>query len=129
MPARIETIDAIARRLGRDVIFLDIRNCRDRPARDRPEIVEATAWLDAEGIGWTACLSFAPGMLLIEGGPRAIHIEAPFESDSPMLAKLEARFETPDGRPRHPDLILTLLTLEDALINAEQDAPGFWDRI
>ena len=129
MPVRIETIDAIARRLGRDVIFLDIRNGGDRPVRDRPEIVEATAWLDAEGIGWTACLGFVPGMLLIEGGPRAIYIEAPFEPGSAMLAKLEARFETPDGHPRHPDLILTLLTLEDALINAEQDTPGFWDRI
>jgi hypothetical protein len=129
MPVRIETIDAIARRLGRDVIFLDIRNGGDRPVRDRPEIVEATAWLDAEGIGWTACLGFVPGMLLIEGGPRAIYIEAPFEPGSAMLAKLEARFETTDGHPRHPDLILTLLTLEDALINAEQDTPGFWDRI
>lgn len=129
MPARIETIDAIARRLGRDVIFLDIRSGKDRPVQDRPEIAEATAWLDAEGIGWTACLGFAPGMLLIEGGPRAIHIEAPFEPGSAMLAKLEARFETPDGHPRHPDLILTLLILEDALINTEQDAPGFWDRI
>ena len=129
MPVRIETIDAIARRLGRDVIFLDIRNGGDRPVRDQPEIVEATAWLDAEGIGWTACLGFVPGMLLIEGGPRATYIEAPFEPGSAMLAKLEARFETPDGHPCHPDLILTLLTLEDALINAEQDTPGFWDRI
>lgn len=129
MPARIDTIDAIARRLGRDVIFLDIRNGGTRPVRDRPEVAAASAWLDAEGIGWTACLGFAPGMLLIEGGPRAIHIEVPFEPGSAMLAKLDARFETPDGHPRHPDLILTLLTLEDALINAEQDAPGFWERI
>lgn len=129
MPVRINTIDAIARRLGRDVIFLDIRNSVDRLVRDRPEIADATAWLDAEGIGWTACLGFVPGMLLIEGGPRAIHIEASFERGSAMLAKLEARFETPDGHPRHPDLILSLLTLEDALINTEQDAPGFWDRI
>ena len=129
MPSRIDTIDAIARRLGRDVIFLDIRNCEERCGQDRPEVAEATAWLDAEGIGWTACLGFVPGMLLIEGGPRAIHIEAPFEPESAMLVKLEARFETRDGQPRHPDLILTLLTLEDALINAEQDAPGFWDNI
>lgn len=129
MSARIETIDAIARRLCRDVIFLDIRSGEDRPVQDRSEIAEAIAWLDAEGIGWKACLGFAPGMLLIEGGPRAIHVEAPFEPGSTMLAKLEARFETPDGDPRHSDLILTLLTLEDALINAEQDAPGFWDSI
>lgn len=129
MPIILETVDAIARRLGRDVIYLAIVKRQDRSSRDRPEVAAATAWLDAEGIGWSACLGFAPGMLLIEGGPQAIHIEVPFEPGSAMLAKLDARFETPDGHPRHPDLILTLLTLEDALINAEQDAPGFWDRI
>lgn len=129
MPARIEAIDAIARRLSRDVIFLDIRNDTNRPIRDRPEFIDATAWLDAEGIGWTACLGFAPRMLLIEGGPRAIHIEAPFKPGSALLTRLEARFETPDGQPRHPGLVLSLLTLEDALVNAEQDEPGFWDRI
>lgn len=129
MPARIDTIDAIAHRLGRDVIFLDIRNGGARPVQDRPEVAAATAWLDTEGIDWAACLGFAPGMLLIEGGLRAIHIEVPFEQGSAMLAKLDARCETPDGHPLHPDLILTRLTLEDALINAEQDAPGFWERI
>ena len=51
MPALLETIDAIARRLKRDVIFLNIRDRQDRPTRDRPEIAAATAWLDAEGIG------------------------------------------------------------------------------
>lgn len=129
MPVRIETIDAIARHLGRDVIFLDIQNAEERPVANRPEIAEATAWLDAEGIGWTACLGFVPGTLLIEGGPRAIQIEVPFEPGSAILAKLEAQFETPDGNPRHPNLVLSLLNLEDALINAEQDAPRFWDQI
>ena len=99
MPARIDTIDAIAHRLGRDVIFLDIRNGGARPVQDRPEVAAATAWLDTEGIDWAACLGFAPGMLLIEGGPRAIYIEAPFEPRSAMLAKLNGRFETPDAPP------------------------------
>lgn len=129
MPARIDTIDAIARRLCRGVIFLDIRNDNSCPVWDRPDVTAATAWLDVEGIGWTACLGFAPRVLLVEGGPRAIHIDTPFEPGSALLAKLEARFETPDGQPRHPDLILALLTHGDALINADQDAPGFWDNI
>jgi len=43
------------------------------------------------------------------------------------LRKLEDRFETPDGLPRHPDLILSLLRLETAMVNADQDDPGFWD--
>lgn len=125
----LETIDAIARRLERDVIFLDIREHEDWHSRDRPEVSAATAWLDAEGIGWTQCFGFMPGTIIFEGGPRAIYIDAPFEPGSPLLRKLDDRFETSDGQPRHPDLILKALRLKDALINAEQDAPGFWDNM
>lgn len=127
MPVILETIDAIARRLGRDVIFLDIVERQDRPSRDRPEVAEATAWLDAQGIGWSPCFGFLPGLVIVEGGSRAIHIDAPFEPGSPLLRKLEDRFETPDGLPRHPDLVLSLLRLETAMVNADQDEPGFWD--
>lgn len=127
MPITLETIDAIARRLKRDVIFLAIVERYDRPTRDRPEVAAATGWLDAEGIGWTPCFGFMPGMVIFEGGPRAIQIDVPFEPGSPLLRKLEDRFETPDGLPRHPDLILSLLRLETAMVNADQDEPGFWD--
>ena len=127
MPVILETIDAIARRLKRDVIFLAIVERQDRPSRDRPEVVEATAWLDAEGIGWEPCFGFLPGLVIFEGGPRAIHIEVPFEPGSPLLHKLEDQFETLDGLPRHPDLVLSLLRLETAMVNADQDEPGFWD--
>lgn len=126
MPVILETIDAIARRLRRDVIFLDIAERQDRHTRDRPEVAAATAWLAAEGIGWAPCFGFLPGMVILEGGPRAIHIDAPFEPGSPLLHRLEDRFETPHGLPRHPDLILSLLRLETAMINADQDEPGFW---
>ncbi len=129
MAAIRPTIDAIARRLGRDVIFLDICERDDRPTRNRPEVAAATAWLDTEGIGWAPCFGFVHGMIVVEGGPRAIHIDAPFEPGSPLLRKLEDQFETPDGLPRHPGLILSLLRLETAMVNAEQDEPGFWDDI
>jgi hypothetical protein len=127
MPVILETIDAIARRLKRDVIFLAIVERQDRPSRDRPEVAEATQWLDEEGLGWTPCFGFMPGMVIFEGGPRAIHIDAPFEPESPLLRRLEDRFETPDGLPRHPDLVLSLLRLETAMVNEDQDEPGFWD--
>lgn len=126
-PVILETIDAIARRLGRDVIFLDIRDRQDRPTRDRPEVAAATAWLDAEGIGWKFCFGFEPGWAILEGGPLAIYIDAPFEPGSALLARLEARFEAQDREHPHPDLILTLLRIAVAMVNADQDAPGFWD--
>ena len=127
MPIILETVDAIARRLGRDVIYLAIVKRQDRSSRDQPEVAAATAWLDADGIGWEPCLGFMPGLVIFEGGPRGIHIDAPFDPCSPLLRKLEDRFETRDGLPRHPDLVLSLLRLETAMVNAEQDEPGFWD--
>jgi hypothetical protein len=30
-----------------------------------------------------------PGMVILEGGPRAIHIDVPFEPGCPLLHKLE----------------------------------------
>lgn len=129
MPVILETIDAIARRLGRDVIFLAIVERQDRPSSGRSKVAEATAWLDAEGIGWEPCFGSLPGMVIFEGGPRAIYIDAPFEPNSPLLRKLEDRFETPDGLPRHPDMVLSLLRLETAMVNADQDEPGFWASI
>jgi hypothetical protein len=127
MPVVLETIDAIARRLGRDVIFLDIRDGRERPTRNRPEVAAATAWFDAEGIGWKLCFGFEPGWAILEGGPLAIYIDASFEPGSALLARLEVQFEAQDGLPRHPGLVLSLLRLETAMVNADQDKPGFWD--
>lgn len=129
MPAILETIDAIARRLGRDVIFLALRGSFEHPGRDRPEADAATAWLDAEGIGWTECFGFLPDMVIFEGGPRAIYIDLPFEPGSTSLRRLEDRFETADRLPRYPDLVLSLLRLESAMVNADQDDPGFWDHV
>jgi len=67
--------------------------------------------------------------VILEGSPRTIFVAAPFVPDSPLLAKLEARFETSDGQPRHPELTLSLLTQAVAMVNADQDSPGFWDDI
>jgi hypothetical protein len=42
MPVILETIDAIARRLKHDVIFLAIVERQHRPSHDRPEVAVAT---------------------------------------------------------------------------------------
>ena len=63
-------------------------------------------------------------------GPGRPTAELPVEEQVPDPGpKLEDRFETPDGRPRHPDMVLSLLRLETAMVNADQDKPGFWDNI
>jgi hypothetical protein len=118
---RISTIDRIACERGRDVIYLDMLqgpdNCDFGFGRDweeRPEVDEATDWLDENSIPWQLCGSIVPGLEILEGGPLAIYIDVPYEAGSEILAKLEERFETPDGMPRHPELRLTLLPLKVA---------------
>jgi hypothetical protein len=101
MPVILETIDAIARRLKRDVIFLAIVERQDRPSRDRPEVAEATDWLDTQGLGWSPCFGFLPGLVIFEGGPRAIHIDAPFEPGSPPAAQAGGPVRDP-GRAAAP---------------------------
>jgi hypothetical protein len=123
----IKTIDAIARERRADVIFLATFDDNGRHTREHPAIMAATMWLTDEGIRWELCGGFQTGWISLEGGPRVIFIDVPHEPGSGTLKKLEARFESGDGSPRIPGLILTLLTLDEAMENAEQDNPEFWD--
>jgi hypothetical protein len=118
----LSTIDRIACKLGRDVLFLNMLDGPDncdlgfgRPWDERPEVDEATAWLDEHSISWELCFSILPGVIILEGGPMAIYIDVPYQPGSEILAKLEERFETSDGKPKHPELVLTLLPLEIAM--------------
>lgn len=124
----IETIDTLCRARGTDVMFLAMFDPAGRPARSHPELAEAKDWLSAAGIGWQLCAAFRPGWVLLEGRARVLYIDAPYQPSSLLLHSLEARFEQPDGSPRTPGLVLTLLTLSEAMGNAEQDELGFGDR-
>ena len=128
MVRRIMTIDALARDRRADVLFIAMLSSSGEPTRDHPAIAEATSWLTEEGIGWELCAGFHRGLVSLEGGPRVIFIDTPYAPGSEVLAKLEARFEQEDGTPRTPGIVLALLTLVEAMSNAGQDDPAFWDR-
>lgn len=127
MVQRIKTIDAIARERRTDTMFIAMVNRAGEATRDHPAIAEATTWLTEEGLGWEICAGFQRGFVSLEGGSRVIFIDAPYAPGSRTLARLEARFEREDGTPRTPGIILALLTLDEAMSNAEQDDPVFWD--
>lgn len=129
MPLRIRTIDEVARSLGRDVMFLDIRDPHGRPVADHAQLRVATDWLEKHDLEWEICAAFWPGAIVLEGRGRVVFINTPYLPGSDMLAALDGQFENEDGSPRIPGLILTLLTLGEAQVNAFQDAPQFWDNI
>jgi hypothetical protein len=125
----IQMIDAISRQRRMDVLFLAILDGAGRPTRDHPALREAKDWLTAEGFAWQICGAFQQGWIYLGDGKRVIFIDTPYLPGSDTLARLEARFEMADGTPRNPGLVLTVLTLAEAMTNAAQDEPGFWDNI
>ena len=151
MPQLIQTIDRIARIQQRDVLFLSFY---DRALKERLDNVpkeerfdaqqqwrdhrsEAWAtlpirqqiidWLDANGIAWQPCAQFAPGWVIMEGYVGDIYLDVPYDKDLPLYQELEAYLQYPDDTMRFENVMFFCLTLEQAMVNAEQDAPGFFD--
>jgi hypothetical protein len=130
MPQLLEHIDAIARKLKRDVLYLEFLKAQ-RPHRSdyrsldsRSHIVQ---WLDSEGIEWHEC-----GQLASETVMRSyageIFINVPFDETDDQYRKVQAFLEHPDGTIRFEDVRFYVVTLRVAMKNAHHDEPGFWDR-
>lgn len=134
MPALIEHIDAIARKLNRGVLFLSFGDNQEdggfgynydwENSESRKTITE---WLDTKGIGWRPCAEFANlnGWMSYRG---QIYLDVPYDKDLPIYQELEAYLEHPDGTFRFPDIAFIYLPLEIAMRNSEHDEPGFWER-
>ncbi|HIE5944240.1 MULTISPECIES: hypothetical protein [Burkholderia] len=130
MPETLEHIDAIARRLKRDVLYLDflkaLRPHREdcRRIENRSRIVQ---WLDSEGISWRECGPFA-SETVIRSYAGEIFIDVPFDEADAQYRKVQEFLEYPDGATRFDDVRFYIVTLQLALQNAHHDEPGFWDR-
>ena len=142
MPYEIEHIDAIARKLQRDVLFVvfhapttgmsdqeqqrfDFDTRYDwKASQTRSELI---GWLDAKGFEWTLCGHVANTSMMISYRGQ-IYIDLPYDTSSAACLALCDHLEFPDGTMRFPDATLCLLQLHVAMTNAEHDEPGFWDR-
>lgn len=131
MPELIEHIDAIARKKGRAVLYLEFHP-HDGWRRYRFE-ADATrdgmlAWLDQHQVGWQPCGPFAtPGGF----GPYLgqVYLDVPFDEGFPAYRNLRDYLELPDGSMRHAGVRFHAMPLDYANRNAEHDEPGFWDRV
>lgn len=132
MPQLIEHIDAIARKVGRDVLYLSFSTgkIRDRLAEqweDHPARRMVTAWLDVNGYAWSPCGEVANENCLVPY-LGSIYIATPFERANPDYLRLEAYLEYPDGSPRVANTRFFVLPLEVAMRNAHHDDPNFWEK-
>lgn len=130
MPQILEHVDAIARRLKRDVLYLDFVKAK-RPHREDYRRLESRArivqWLDSESIGWCECGPLASETVM-RSYAGEIFIDVPFDETDAQYLKVQAFLEYPDGSTRFDDVKFYIVTLQLAMRNAHHDEPGFWDR-
>lgn len=130
MPQTLEHIDAIARRLKRDVLYLDFLKAQ-RPHREDYRRIESRShivqWLDREGISWSECGPLA-SEAVIRSYAGEIFIDVPFDETDAQYRKVQAFLEYPDGTALFDDVRFYVVTLQLAQQNAHHDEPGFWDR-
>jgi hypothetical protein len=130
MPQLLEHIDAIARKLNRDVLYLEFLKAQ-RPHlanyRSLESRMRITQRLDSEGIGWREC-----GQLASETVMRSyageIFVDVPYDENDDRYRKVQTFLEHPDGSMRFDDVRFYVVSLQLALKNVHHDEPGFWDR-
>lgn len=91
MPQTLEHIDAIARRLKRDVLYLDFLKAQ-RPHREDYRRIESRShivqWLDREGISWSECGPLA-SEAVIRSYAGEIFIDVPFDETDAQYRKVQ----------------------------------------
>ena len=120
----IQTIDAIARQVQRDVIFLRFTaNPRSRAVRKK--LRETIEWLDHNKIGWKMTGDFDPRAIWIEGTPTCLYLDV--ASRTRKMSLVRKKFADADGSPRAQGFLFSRLALVEAMEHSERDDPDFWD--
>jgi hypothetical protein len=134
MPQLIEHIDAIARRKGRDVLYVVFPECYSAGGNSvEPDQCKARqqviAWLDQAGIAWYPCAHPAcdDGSFFL-GYLGHIYIDLPFDTSNAEYRKLADFLETPDGEMKIEGAEFCYWPLEKAMENRHHDEPGYWER-
>jgi hypothetical protein len=132
MPGLIEHIDAIARKQGRAVLYLEFHpqprgERRAWRFEDDPVRAAVLAWLDAHAVPWRECGPFADPRVMAPWLGQ-VWIDVPYDEALPEYRLLRDYLENPDGTMRHDGVRFHAMPLDYAMRNAEHDEPGFWER-
>ena len=143
MPISIKHIDAIAREKARDVLYIEFcEKCSTaghdgesgersnyslwdwRTSDARKEVIK---WLDSRGISWMPCGEFA-NTSVMNCYRGQIYVDLPHDCELAEYKALKTYLELPDGAMRFAEVRFYLVTLKQAMINAQHDTPDFWDK-
>ncbi|WP_322003593.1 hypothetical protein [Paraburkholderia tropica] len=134
MPMLIQHIDAIARAMKRDVVFVTFPACEVSLEGEtidwenyepREELV---TWLNENGINWMPCAFFADERTLIFPYDGRIYIDVPYDPVDKRYQKVSAHLESPDGTPRIVGVRFWYLMIDMAMKNEHHDEPGYWEK-
>ena len=130
MPTAIDSIDHIARKKQRDVVFIAFGRQEGETLYDHhndPKREQLLRWLDVHQIAWEKADLFAS-----ECGFRAyrgsIYVDVPYDEQNAQFQLLKGHLENESGEMLDPEITLYYVPLEEAMKNAHHDEPGFWDQ-
>ncbi len=131
MVSTLDHIDAISRRLKRDVLWIDFPKPRKlrRLWKEDQARAKITTWLDDRGIKWKRCFGIADVSCIIESYEGQIFVNLPYDPASRSFDDLNNFLEYPDGKSRFENVTFNLLRLPEAMKNKHHDEPGFWDSL
>ena len=125
----IENIDAVARKINRDVMYIAFAESKwdERVFAKTREFILAE--LTKAKINHWYCFPFIKNSVRLGGIPSALYIDLPYEPDSKNVRFLDSLLENKDGTPSYDGVLFALLKLENAQINANQDSSNFWENL
>lgn len=131
MPLLIEYMDAVARRLSHDLLFFgpmpggSFDDDSDADWLRAPAADSIREWLDAAGVAHGIC-GPTSNSGWIEGGPKYLYLELPYDADNADYQRLCAFVQDhDDGRTRWPDIRFCVLTLANAMKAGADKDRGF----
>lgn len=136
MPMIIEHIDAIARELQKNVLFITFnhQNNDDNFSNSnryiwKEDILRKAIcnWLTEQKIIWRPCHYFANEdfMRRYEG---QIFLDVPYDETDPLYLLVRDYLENSDGSMRFKTVGFWHLLLEQAMTNAHHDEACFWEK-
>jgi hypothetical protein len=121
----LQTIDAMARRVGRDVLFLEPDEDGAQWAEDDPfEAIQT--WLSNQGIESLPVEIFDPETIWIEGAPMCVFVDVLLGSKEHEL--LDTAVKPDAAHPAPGTWTLHILPISVAQAHSERDTEEFWDK-
>lgn len=129
MPKLLQHIDAIAREMNRDVLFVHFEKYEHNDENSNSHRQEVLTWLEENEIPYVPCMGLEQEGL-VDSYLGDIYIDVPFDLDNSLYLQLSNYLEDKEGEMKIEGVLFFVLYLETAIeieaervinLSAEQD--------